>query len=376
MAGAASGNPVKGSDLEIDEVADGYIVYQPDRDRVHYLNRTAALVLELCNGRNAEADLPELLQLAWDLPAPPVEEVAECLKLLSMEGLIDADFAAGPAVSGRSPVRILLPGLRPFLLKLQPEFDRFVSAHIRRYRVWEPLETAVVRAFLPTGGSLIDIGANLGWYTIVGALSVGGSGRIFAFEPEPTNYALLCENISLNGLANTTPVAAAAADCDGEAMLYLSDDNLGDHRLYDSEDRRRSCLVRTTSLDSYFGSNPPRIDVMKIDTQGSEARVLAGMQRTLRHSANRFVIIVAEFWPYGPARAGSSAGDLIAQLNGPGRTPLVIDENRGKLVPIDWHELGEYAAANLAQPLQSVNLLLLPSGRQLPSSLEGYLPIR
>lgn len=129
MAGAASANPVKAPDLEIDEAADGYIVYQPDRDRVHYLNRTAALVLELCNGRNAEADLPELLQLAWDLPAPPVEEVAECLKLLSMQGLIDADFAAGPAVSG-------------FLLKLQPEFDRFVSAHIRRYRVWEPLENS------------------------------------------------------------------------------------------------------------------------------------------------------------------------------------------------------------------------------------------
>lgn len=159
-------------------------------------------------------------------------------------------------------------------------------------------------------------------------------------------------------------------------MLYLSDDNLGDHRLYDFEDRRRSCLVRTTLLDLYFGSIPPRIDVVKIDTQGSEARVLAGMQRTLRHSANRFVIIVAEFWPYGLARAGSSAGDLIAQLSGPGRTPLVIDENRGKLVPIVWHELGEYAAANLAQPLQSVNLLLLPSGRQLPPSLEGYLPIR
>lgn len=202
---------------------------------------------------------------------------------------------------------------------------------------------------------MIDIGANLGWYTIVGALSVGGSGKIFAFEPEPTNFALLCENICLNRLTNTTLVEAAAADCDGQAMLYLSADNLGDHRLHDSEDRRRSCLVRTVSLDSYFGPIPPRIDVVKIDTQGSEARVLAGMQQTLSHSANRFVIIVAEFWPYGLARDGSTADDLIAQLSGLGRTPLVIDENRGELVPIDWHEFGEYAAANLApESLQSV----------------------
>jgi hypothetical protein len=88
MTGAESRRPVKAPDLEINEVADGYIVYQPDRDRVHYLNQTAALVLELCNGRNAEADLSELLQLAWDLSAPPVEEVAECLEVLRKEGLI------------------------------------------------------------------------------------------------------------------------------------------------------------------------------------------------------------------------------------------------------------------------------------------------
>ena len=88
MAGAASPNPKMAADLEINEVADGYIVYQPDRDRVHYLNQTAALVLELCNGRNAEADLPELLRTAWDLAAPPIEEVAECLETLRKEGLI------------------------------------------------------------------------------------------------------------------------------------------------------------------------------------------------------------------------------------------------------------------------------------------------
>jgi len=88
MTGAAHSNPIKAPDLEINEVTDGYIVYQPDRDRVHYLNQTAALILELCNGSNAEANLPELLRLAWDLSEPPVEEVAECLETLRKEGLI------------------------------------------------------------------------------------------------------------------------------------------------------------------------------------------------------------------------------------------------------------------------------------------------
>jgi len=80
--------PTKAPELEINEVADGCIVYQPNLDRVHYLNQTAAVVLELCNGRNAEGDLPELLRAAWDLPTPPVEEVADCLDVLRREGLV------------------------------------------------------------------------------------------------------------------------------------------------------------------------------------------------------------------------------------------------------------------------------------------------
>lgn len=80
--------PKSAQGLEINTVADGYIVYQSERDRVHYLNQTAALILELCNGRNPEAALPELLQSAFDLPNAPVEEVEECLKTLRTEGLV------------------------------------------------------------------------------------------------------------------------------------------------------------------------------------------------------------------------------------------------------------------------------------------------
>jgi hypothetical protein len=88
MADEEPAYPIVAQNVEINEVADGCIVYQPERDRVHYLNQTATIVLELCNGHNAEADLPELLRLAFDLPVPPVEEVAECLKALRAEGVI------------------------------------------------------------------------------------------------------------------------------------------------------------------------------------------------------------------------------------------------------------------------------------------------
>jgi hypothetical protein len=80
--------PTTAGGIETNEVADGYIVYQPATDRVHYLNHTAAILLELCNGRNRVSEMPELIRLAFDLSSPPIEEVHECLDQLSREGLI------------------------------------------------------------------------------------------------------------------------------------------------------------------------------------------------------------------------------------------------------------------------------------------------
>jgi hypothetical protein len=74
--------------LEIHTVADGYIVYQADRDRVHYLNHTGVVLLELCDGKTRAAELPGLLMAAYQLAAPPTAEVSACLAKLLEEGLV------------------------------------------------------------------------------------------------------------------------------------------------------------------------------------------------------------------------------------------------------------------------------------------------
>lgn len=81
-------HPRRAPDIEINPVPDGYIIYQPTRDRVHYLNHTAVLVLELCTGRVRAADIPRLIRDAYDLPEPPADEVRACLEMLSTEGLL------------------------------------------------------------------------------------------------------------------------------------------------------------------------------------------------------------------------------------------------------------------------------------------------
>jgi Coenzyme PQQ synthesis protein D (PqqD) len=87
--------------VELSEVTDGFVVYHPDRDRVHYLNRTAALLLTLCDGATPAAALPAFLARSFHLPEPPRDEVAECLAKFLAEGLIEGvDEAAPPSAGG------------------------------------------------------------------------------------------------------------------------------------------------------------------------------------------------------------------------------------------------------------------------------------
>ena len=86
--------PKKSDGLEVDEVEDGFVIYQPERDRVHYLNPTANLILELCDGTLTAAQIAELIAQTFDLAAPPDGEVNEALAQLEAEGLTGVATAA------------------------------------------------------------------------------------------------------------------------------------------------------------------------------------------------------------------------------------------------------------------------------------------
>lgn len=79
---------IRADGIEVNEVADGFVVYDRERDRVHYLNPTASLVLEMCTGGNSEAAIARFLQVAYELPAPPVTEVCACLAQLREQRLV------------------------------------------------------------------------------------------------------------------------------------------------------------------------------------------------------------------------------------------------------------------------------------------------
>jgi hypothetical protein len=83
-----SDRPSRVNDIDVVEVADGFVVYHPARDRVHFFNHTAAIVLTLCDGTKNDAEIASLVQRCYELPQLPQAEVAECLGQLREEGLV------------------------------------------------------------------------------------------------------------------------------------------------------------------------------------------------------------------------------------------------------------------------------------------------
>lgn len=255
------------------------------------------------------------------------------------------------------------PDLR---IEVHAKFDRFISAEIAQNGEWEPFETLLVDRMLSPGDVFVDIGANIGWYTIIGAAKVGPAGRVYAFEPEPLNHALAARNIARNGLKNVTLERIAISDARGEAALFLSEDNLGDHRLYQSGDARPSETVPTVTLGEYFAARPGPVRLIKIDAQGSEGKIFAGIPDDFvrRHDVGAFII---EYWPGALFAAGATPEALIAKLKALELQCFVIQEPFKGLDPIDLDVLLRRAYGDLRPETGwFANLLALPSWKPLP----------
>jgi FkbM family methyltransferase len=178
------------------------------------------------------------------------------------------------------PATITLPkwDLR---MHLPAEWRGFARLMFAFREMYEP-ELLYLDRLLSPGMTFVDVGACYGVYTLVAAKLVGAKGRVIAFEPASRSYAVLQENIKLNGLANVRPYRVALSD------------RIGFSRLYHQPDPGRNSLgvpegisgapeeVETNTLDSVLGSGPSeRVDVMKLDVEGAEELVFRGAREIL-----------------------------------------------------------------------------------------------
>jgi FkbM family methyltransferase len=149
---------------------------------------------------------------------------------------------------------------------------------------YEPETLAFIRKQLANGEVFVDVGANIGGYTIRAARTA----RVYVFEPHPRNFHLLMLNVKINELHDNVRAFQAAAGARlGKAKLAVSD-YYGRHSLLQSfvrmQSKRSSCIeVNMVTLDSVL-TNEDHIDVIKIDVEGAEPLVLEGAKETLKRT--------------------------------------------------------------------------------------------
>lgn len=216
--------------------------------------------------------------------------------------------------------------------------DRYVS-HACLLDNYEPIETAFIREHLKEGDSFLDIGANIGWYTILASTIVGEHGRINSFEPRATTFRYLAESIALNGLNGLATVHNCGLS-DHEGVAYINNavdtDNPGGSFVSEGAlGGMESFPISLRTLDSY---NFDKVDFIKIDVEGSEPKVFAGGAELIRRD---MPIIMAEVNDAALRNVSNVSGnEMIRFFVDLGYQAQILDHRRnGELIeriPDDW----------------------------------------
>ena len=189
-------------------------------------------------------------------------------------------------------------------------------------------EIAFVRAVLRPGMKFADVGANWGLFTLVAAHLVGESGQVVALEPDPRILPKLKSNVERNGLKQVQVFDVAAAHRDSNLILAAHDhegENWGISRLVENSSTGQTTFtVRSRRLDSLLDeARLETVDLVKVDVEGAEDLVLAGMEAGL--NSNRYRRILLELHPLQLAERGRTARDVANALTAKGYKGCALD---------------------------------------------------
>ena len=205
------------------------------------------------------------------------------------------------------------------------------------------------------GNRVLDLGANVGLFTLLFARCVGPSGMVYAFEPGPLSTALLTANVILNGYQNVIIERAAVTDRSGDVSLYVCSSGESDNRIAGMGHEHlhgSRVTVRGIALDDYFGAGEC-VDVVKMDIQGAEQVALHGMEKLLSRSPN--IQIVMEYMPASPAFCHTSPREFLAYIRSLGLNFYDLPEG-GSEVSVTEDELLSSIGPNCNR--QMTNLVL------------------
>lgn len=198
------------------------------------------------------------------------------------------------AIGERSAIAELRNGLR-----IRVRTDDHVGRVLYAMGDYQPRVSWVARRLLDPGDTVLDIGANIGWFVCTAAPLVGAEGRVVAFEPQPTLAAMLRETCSLNGLSQVSVQQFALSDHDGHAHFQVLTGNTGAGRIGEttpgSEWRQVEVETRETAK-ALERLELGRVRLLKIDVEGHEATILKACEASFRGREPNLVLFESNPW--------------------------------------------------------------------------------
>jgi FkbM family methyltransferase len=235
------------------------------------------------------------------------------------------------------PGEVTEVGVREARMFVDPH-DGGVGYQLVIGRGYETLTSELFERELAPGMVVVDLGANIGYYSLLAAARIGAEGQVFAFEPAPENIALFERSIAANRFEQVTLVPKACSDVTGPVQLHLSQAGKGLHTIGTPGDGWAAIEVECVRLDDFFVGAELEIDLMKIDIEGAEMRALDGMQRIL--AGSRKLRILTEVNPTALSANATDAEAYIRRLMGQGfEINAVVDEAAGEVLRPDLAEL-------------------------------------
>lgn len=245
------------------------------------------------------------------------------------------EYAARLEETNISEIRVLPQGIivtvRDCGLQfLMPEHDRrSVAAEILNFGDYENRERAMILKLIPDGATVLDVGANIGWYSIVIASKICDV-TVHAFEPIPSTFSVLQQNLALNGLSNVRANVMGLADAAGIIPLYYYPEGTGNASVANLSGRSSVEMVdcKVVQLDSYVNDCGITVDFIKCDVEGAEQMVFKGGSKTMTRDHPAVFVEILRKWS---RKVGHNYSETFAYFQNLGYRAFTVGQNN--LVP-------------------------------------------
>jgi FkbM family methyltransferase len=257
---------------------------------------------------------------------------------------VSHDMIDGEGVLGLAVQRSGAPAESACLLVGTQEYTQKLMLQLfQEGTAYEKWTSCIALGALREGDVAIDVGAHVGYFSVLFRLGVGPSGIVYAFEPLPETYRRLLRNVMVNRFVNLLPLPLAVTDRSGSAEFHISSQNEGASSLLGWESGTRSCTVQVVSLDDVFrNACPKRPRLLKLDAEGVELNILRGGSRFFETHAPD--LIICEVNRGALMAAGASEGMLRRFFDERGYACAVL--NNGEQMPLGGGEYYRYLRAD------------------------------